>query len=65
MKCAHCGSIDGVELESSRTAYPFEGQIGSEADPNKPVLLCRPCAVEHHKRWDEMWDEWRNQQGAY
>ena len=25
-------------------------------DPNRPVMLCRSCAVDHHEYWDEMWD---------
>lgn len=27
-------------------------------DPNNPILLCRLCAREHHKHWDEAWAEY-------
>jgi len=52
MECAHCGSKEGVELESSRTAYPKKEE---EPDPNAPIPLCRKCAKEHHEYWNEMW----------
>lgn len=51
-RCERCATTDGVELESGRTAYHHEP--GTE-DPNRPWLLCRPCAVEHHAHWDDMW----------
>ena len=50
--CANCGSTTGVELESSRTAYAWDGQ---GVDPNANVPLCRPCAEQHHEYWDEQW----------
>jgi hypothetical protein len=65
--CTRCGTTNGVELEDSRTAYSqpdldifdrlmLDGE--PPPDPNAPVLLCRPCAKEHHEYWDEMWDEY-------
>jgi hypothetical protein len=56
--CDHCGSLGGVALESARTAYHYEGVRGAPEDPNRPVPLCRECAVEHHAHWDEMWAEY-------
>lgn len=56
--CARCGATEGVELEDSRTQYHYEGEPGSEEDPNKPIPLCRLCAIEHHEYWDEMWREY-------
>lgn len=56
--CLCCGEAIGVELEDSRTLYPHEGEIASEDDPNKPIPLCRRCAIEHHKHWDDLWDEY-------
>jgi hypothetical protein len=66
--CEHCGQIDGVELEPTRTAYAYptpnawrrllwedEGLSGTPPDPNSPSWLCRKCAVEYHEYWDEMW----------
>jgi hypothetical protein len=50
-----CGATVGVELESGRTAYHYEGVPGAPEDPNRPLWLCRPCAEEHHDYWDEMW----------
>lgn len=45
LECLCCGSTDGVEMESSRTCYPFEGDADDPANPNRPVPLCRPCAA--------------------
>lgn len=64
MKCEWCAAADittsdGVELESSRTMYPFDGEAGSPSDPNRPIALCRNHAAEHHAHWDEMWAEVR------
>lgn len=56
-QCLRCGSIEGVESESARTAYNYDAAAGEE-DPNKPILLCRPCAAEHHAAWDEQWNEY-------
>jgi hypothetical protein len=69
--CEHCGATEGVELEGSRTLYPFEGQpiyirdvlknpdiLKRSADPNKPVYLCRACAKAHHEHWDELWADY-------
>lgn len=50
--CAHCGATEGVTMESSRTNYSWDGK---GKDPNAPIPLCRPCAVEHHQNWDDMW----------
>ena len=58
-KCLCCSSTSGVELESSRTQYHFTGLIGGPEDPNRPVLLCRPCAQKHHQQWDSMWADYR------
>lgn len=43
--CVICAATDGVALEPSRTAYVPKGPGD---DCNAPVLLCRPCAKEHH-----------------
>ena len=59
LECLCCTRTEGVEMENSRTAYHFEGELGSLDDPNKPIPLCRPCAEEHHMHWDDMWAEWR------
>lgn len=56
--CAHCKATEGVEWESSRTAYP-EDPAGMD-DPNAPIPLCRACAKEHHEHWDEQWDNYRS-----
>jgi len=50
--CCHCGSTVEVLLESSRTAYCWDGK---GKDPNAPMPLCRECAKEHHAYWDDMW----------
>lgn len=52
-QCSRCEAVEGVCLESSRTAYHWDGVTG--LNPNAPVLLCRPCAEDHHEHWDEMW----------
>jgi hypothetical protein len=76
-KCERCGSTEGVELESARTAYvrackadrcsvdilvrPCKADCPHwpKEDPNAPVLLCRPCALDHHEYWDGMWADYR------
>jgi len=62
--CEVCGSTEGLKWEDSRTCYdttPLDrfDRINKldEPDPNRPVLLCRDCAVEHHSYWDERWSE--------
>lgn len=57
-KCEFCASTQGLKLESSRTAYPWEGQFDSPDDPNRNKLLCRHCAKEHHEYWDAMWKDY-------
>lgn len=52
--CRACGSNKHVHLESSRTAYLWNGE---GEDPNAPIPLCRPCAKIHHDNWDEQWKE--------
>jgi hypothetical protein len=65
---------DDVRLESSRTAYAFvpprltryerilEENFGEELpdseDPNADIPLCRGCAEDHHKNWNERWAEY-------
>lgn len=58
-RCEHCGSFEGVEFESGRTAYEFDGVQGSPEDPNRDRLYYRQCAVEHHAYWDECWADYR------
>ena len=53
--CLCCGIVDGVFLESSRTAYHWDG-VGQ--NPNADIPLCRDCAVDHHEHWDFMWAEY-------
>ncbi len=72
MKCECCGSTEGVELESARTAYVrrpptryerlgFDDPLNDEPpDPNAPLMLCRDCAAEHHASWDQVWSEYRS-----
>jgi hypothetical protein len=74
--CERCGSTEGVELEDSRTMYEpkvysryellmllDDPLVDEPEDPNRPWLLCRECAKEHHEYWDEMWDMYRSNQG--
>lgn len=53
--CERCEETKGVKIEDSRTAYHWDGKGD---DPNRPLLLCRSCANEHHAHWDERWDEY-------
>ena len=69
--CECCGSTEGVQLESARTAYArdrtsryerlmFDDPLNDDPpDPNAPFPLCRECAAEHHANWDERWAEYR------
>ena len=47
-----CLEMCGVQEESPRTIYFWEGE---GPNPNRPPWLCRPCALEHHAFWDDMW----------
>lgn len=77
MKCEQCAFYglevtEGVEFESSRTAYHHEpcqhedclacpelrDACYRDRDPNKPIALCRPCTKEHHENWDAQWSEY-------
>jgi sucrose-6-phosphate hydrolase SacC (GH32 family) len=58
--CEACGTTEGVEREDARTAYHFEGEVGSFEDPNRGVMLCRDHAAMHHAYWDEMWAEYHS-----
>jgi hypothetical protein len=58
LECLNCESPEGVEMESSRTCYHYDGEPGSDDDPNKSIPLCRPCAIKHHEYWDDMWHEY-------
>lgn len=58
LECLRCKGTVGVEMESSRTAYHFEGEVGSPGDPNRPIPLCRACAEDHHRHWD-VWAEYQ------
>lgn len=60
MVCARCGAEQNVKLEDARTAYYFEGKIGSDDDPNRPIPLCPECAAEYHQHWDYMWAEYHS-----
>jgi hypothetical protein len=46
---------DEVKLEDSCTAYHWDGK---GLDPNRPIALCRKCAVDHHEYWNEQWNEY-------
>jgi hypothetical protein len=62
--CEVCGDDEGVAWESSRTAYHEPRNVWTELleniddappSPNRDVALCRYCAEEHHRNWDEQW----------
>jgi hypothetical protein len=53
--CEHCGSVEGVEWEESRTQYEWDGK---GENPNRCRALCYECAKEHHAHWDDMWKEY-------
>lgn len=59
-RCERCATIFGLELESSRTLYNFDGDWFSPKNPNRPQLLCRCCAEEHHDYWDGMWADYNS-----
>jgi hypothetical protein len=46
-----------VQQRLREVGRPFEGESGSDEDPNRPVPLCREHAKEHHDHWDAMWDD--------
>lgn len=49
-----CDSRSGLAWECGRTAYAeFNSYLSALV--NRPRLLCRDCAEEHHAHWDEMW----------
>jgi len=58
LACARCYSTEGVEFESSRTQYYFEGEWNDPRNPNAPIPLCRACAKDHHEYWNDMWAQY-------
>ena len=58
LECECCGHTNGIEMEHSRTMYPFDGEPSDPANPNRDVALCRACAAEHHAYWNDMWNEY-------
>lgn len=60
LECMRCSATSGVEMESSRTAYHFDGPIDSPDNPNRPIPLCRLCAKEHHEYWTGMWADYQS-----
>ena len=52
IECLCCGTTEGVEMKSSRTAYHFDGPENSPDNPNRPIPLCRLCAEKHHQHYD-------------
>ena len=60
LECLRCGTTEGVEMESSRTQYHWEGEWDDPANPNAHLPLCRPCAEFHHDYWDSMWAEYQS-----
>ena len=56
--CEFCGAKTGLSLESSRTAYPWNGGFDCPDDPNRDKLLCIKCSKLHHEFWDYMWAEY-------
>lgn len=59
-RCERCATIRGLQLESSCTMYNFDGDWFDPKNPNRPQLLCRCCAEEHHDYWDEMWADYNS-----
>jgi hypothetical protein len=53
--CQNCGTLWGLKLADSCTAYPWDGK---GRDPNAPVLLCPRCSEDHYEHWHEMWSEY-------
>ena len=55
LKCMRCERSDGVEIESGRTAYHWDGK-GRGPEPLDSAL---PRVREgHHDYWDERWSEY-------
>ena len=73
MLCEQCGRSEEVQLEDSRTCYVkpaptwYERILSKDEgltptsevgeDPNQPIWLCRDCAAEHHRFYDDQWKE--------
>ncbi len=55
LQCLCCETAENVKMESSRTAYSWDG-VGE--NPNADIPLCTGCAIDHHKYWDEMWAQY-------
>lgn len=54
LRCSNpvCDTTEGVQMESARTAYHWDGKGDN---PNAPIPYCRPCADDHHAYWDDQW----------
>lgn len=55
LMCKHQGCKANEEPTSSRTAYSWNGK---GRDPNRDIVLCESCAVDHYLYWDDMWSEY-------
>lgn len=58
---------DGSQLalyRSAMTAYHFDGQMGSEEDPNKPMALCDSCWEDYREYWQSKWNEYYSSLGV-
>lgn len=58
LPCEKCGKTNDITWVGSMTMYPFDGEDGSEDDPNKPISLCKACEEDHVDYWKERWDEY-------
>jgi hypothetical protein len=63
LECCNCGATDGVETESSRTMYVYNGEPGDPDDPNRDRPYCRACAKQHHEYWNDLWAEYNHSLG--
>lgn len=54
LTCDRCGATEGVSIEPSMTAYPWDG---TGLDPNRDRPMCGDCGKAYHDYWEERWTD--------
>lgn len=55
--CECCGSTTAVARSARGCAYPYDGKIGDENDPNY-ATLCEACWIDERQHWEDLWREY-------
>lgn len=62
--CEDCQTETEVTEVMAMTAYPTKLPVRHPDNPNRPMMLCKPCEDDYVEYWTERWDEYRSSQGV-